>query len=138
MRSRSGTSGANAALGASGQSKAMGASAANGVRRTLDGAASSGSQRGANGPLSPPRSVNGASTVEDEGLANQVAQVAALTEQVIVASTTSPPIVLLLILLSVVCIHAVFLLESRPKLPACAGFASCVTLAKSDLQLLVL
>lgn len=89
MRSRSGTSGANAAMGASGQSKAMGASAANGVRRTLNGAASSGSQRGANGPLSPPRSVNGASTVEDEGLANQVAQVAALTEQVIVASTTS-------------------------------------------------
>ena len=95
MRSRSGTSGANAAVGASGQSKAMGASAANGVRRTLNAAASSGSHMGANGPLSPPRSVNGASTVEDEGLANQVAQVAALTEQVFHARTTLPLFIVL-------------------------------------------
>ena len=48
----------------------------------MNGATSSGAQRATNGPPTPPRPVNGASTVEDEGLANQVAQVAALTEQV--------------------------------------------------------
>ncbi|KAK9837761.1 hypothetical protein WJX74_004490 [Apatococcus lobatus] len=82
MRSRSGTSGANGAVGAAGQSRTMNGPSANGVRRTMNGATSLGAQRGANAPPTPPRSVNGASTVEDEGLANQVAQVAALTEQV--------------------------------------------------------
>ena len=55
----------------------------------MNGATSSGAQRAANGPPTPPRSVNGASTVEDEGLANQVAQVAALTEQVTDAGMAS-------------------------------------------------
>ncbi|KAK9868562.1 hypothetical protein WJX84_011836 [Apatococcus fuscideae] len=82
VRSRSGMAATNGAVGAAGQSRVMGAPPATGMRRTISGATGSGAQRGSNGPLSPHRSVNGASSIEDEGLANQVAQVAALTEQV--------------------------------------------------------
>ena len=59
----------------------MAGATANGVRRTTSGATASGPYR-TNGPPTPPRSVNGASSAEDDGLASQVAQVARLTEQV--------------------------------------------------------